>query len=117
MTTGGNILALRHQRGMTQKALAEHVGISVYRLSRYENQRGELPEKIVNSMLDLLKPQIDSIQGIRGDRVYLKTTVRGLSAEVEIDDTEMKLTSRQIKWLFDGFSMQVKNIMDVESED
>lgn len=55
------IKAARVNAGLTQKEAAEKLGISYQTLSRYENNPGQMPVKMVLDMCDLYHTNVDSL--------------------------------------------------------
>lgn len=55
------IKAARVNAGLTQKEAAEKLGISYQTLSRYENNPGQMPVKMVLDMCDLYHINVDSL--------------------------------------------------------
>lgn len=55
------IKAARVNAGLTQKEAAEKLGISYQTLSKYENNPGQMPVKMVLDMCDLYHINVDSL--------------------------------------------------------
>jgi transcriptional regulator with XRE-family HTH domain len=64
MNIGARIARLRKDRGMTQKELAEHLGVSQPVVSDYENDVIRLPADVVVELASVLKVSADELLGI-----------------------------------------------------
>lgn len=63
-TLASNILRLRRDRGMSQQALADRIGISRVQLNRIENGRASPSAELLFSLADALSVATDSLRQI-----------------------------------------------------
>src|ERR1700735_1747529 len=67
-TFGQRIRRLRRERGLTQRQLAEAVGLDFTYLSKVENDRGEPPgEETVRRLADVLAVDVEDLLALGGE--------------------------------------------------
>ena len=70
---GERILTLRKSRNLSQKELAEQVGITEASLSRYENNLREPKGEIIAKIAEALKCSTDYLLGLTNDKTEYKS--------------------------------------------
>ena len=63
MTIGERVLQLIHEKGMTQKALAEELNVTSQAVSRWENDEVEPSISTISQMAELFDCSIDELFG------------------------------------------------------
>lgn len=86
-TLGERIVFLREKRGISQKELAEQLGITAASLSRYENNIYDPKGAILTSLCNLLHTNADYLLGLT-DNYHGREETFSLSAK-ELDVLEL----------------------------
>ncbi|MDR2355605.1 MAG: helix-turn-helix domain-containing protein [Clostridiales Family XIII bacterium] len=86
-TIGKRIRALRKRKGLSQKALAEHIGIQESTLSRYENDKRTYQWDGLLRLADALDTSVDYLLG----RTALSAPIKRLVSDKNAPDGETSL--------------------------
>jgi transcriptional regulator with XRE-family HTH domain len=67
LSFGETIKKLRRERDLTQREVAEKIGIDVTYLSKLENGRGEMPsEKLIRELASVLDADVEELLALAG---------------------------------------------------
>ena len=71
-TLGENIVALRRQRKLTQKALAEKLSVSATRLNYWEKDKSNPSIELLDKIAEVLEVPVDSLMPSASDEALKK---------------------------------------------
>mgnify|MGYP002521247373 CR=1 FL=1 len=92
MTFGERIVAIRKEKGLTQKALAEQLGISPTRLNYWEKDKRFPPIPMLNRISEILGVDGDYLLG-RSESVPEQKEIPSTPDESEVEEIENWLTN------------------------
>ena len=64
------IKTLRQEAGMTQRQLADKLGVSVRSLRAYENQMDMVPSRVLMKLADVFQVSLDYLLGQEDDPIF-----------------------------------------------
>src|SRR6185312_4165172 len=82
-TLGRRLAALRHEAGLTQHAVATHLGIAQQTLAHYEVGRLRLPVAFVPPLAALFGVSTDTLLGVSDAHARTRTSKRGPTPKLQ----------------------------------
>ena len=96
MTFGERIVAIRKEKGLTQKLLAEQLGISPTRLNYWEKDKRFPPIPMLNRIAEILSVDGDYLLG-RNESIPKQKEIPSTSDESEVEEIESWLADLLVK--------------------
>jgi transcriptional regulator with XRE-family HTH domain len=98
---GGHLQMLRKKRGLTQKELAEKIGVTREAVAAYESERGHILDVTLINIASVLKTSSDELLGIKIPKRDTPAVSRRLMKRMAIIDSFPEPTKKHIIKILD----------------
>ena len=93
---GKNLQILRKKRGLTQKELADAIGLTREAVAAYESGRGHILDVTLISLAAALHASADQILGIKAQKTALKDVSLRITKRMKAIDSLPETTKKHI---------------------